>query len=169
MHRTRSTRDKLDDRRALEPRQALQSSVSAALQRVILFHDVTGTFYRSWSDKVRDEKARLMLQHLAGLEAQRAATLREYESIAPKEVLETWLKVGPEIEVTNWLAEIGMNSRVSVYDVSEIAGKLFDLLLKILETQVSQSESEEVRNLLRHLRDDESRAKLYALRSTELD
>jgi len=160
--------ENLENRKALEPRQTLQTSVDEALQRVISFHETVREFYDEWARVTQDEKARLLLEHLVQLEDRRSENLREYQAQAPKEIVSTWLKVGPEIETENWLSEIEMNPRISAHDVSEVAGKLLDLLLKVLETQAKQSESVEVREFLQKLHDDERRAKLYALRSTEL-
>ncbi len=161
--------NQLNTRKALEPRQTLQSSVHDSISRVILFHEAARDFWQRWKPKVKDEKSKVYLEHLAQLEARRAGSLQEYASQAPHEVLTTWLKVGPDIEVHDWLSAIEMDERVTTRDVSEIAGKLYDLLLKVLGAQSNQTESEDVGEFLKHIRDDEQRAKLYAIRSTELD
>lgn len=163
-----STREMLRDRKALEPRQALQSNVRDALEHTITFHEALRARLGEWRRKVRDEKATLFLEHLVEVEGRRIEALREYESVAPEEVLDTWLKVRPEIEAQSWLDQVEMNPRVSAQDISEIVGGLFDLLLKVLDMQSTQTEVEAVQEFLRQLYDDEKRTKLYAIRSTEL-
>lgn len=168
MTRLDATRENLENRKALEPRQSLQSNVRQALEHTVAFHIALRRFLDDWRGHVRDEEAGLLINHLVEVEGQRIEALRDYESLAPQAVLDTWLKVRPEIEVENWLSQIEMTPTVSAQDVSEVIGRLFDLLLKVLDMQATQTDVAAVREFLHTLYEDEKRTKLHAMRSTEL-
>ena len=110
------------------------------------FHEALSAMYQLLSDRSGSERARLLLDYLQRHEHRLGEVLEEYEAGAPRALMETWFKPGPECPKVPALEAADLDGDISIDEIVCLALKLDDLLVQLYREAAEEAVSPEVRD-----------------------
>jgi CheY-like chemotaxis protein/rubrerythrin len=133
------------------------------LQRVREFHETMSGVYASMRDKVRNEKVRLLFDHMSGREHGLAHDLAEYEKVAPKAILKTWYKPAPRCMAPEWLKNLDISPDASLDEALDLIIRVDDCLARFYKYMAELTVCEEVKEAFTNLLEIEQREKIHVM------
>ena len=127
------------------------SQVRDLLEQVRGFHGELASYYTQCAGTAVQERVKLLLEYLSSHQRNLEAGLSKYEDEASRKVLETWVD---ESHCARLLADartMKLPADMSVEDVTTLAMKIDECLIRIYRHLSEDADTEPVREVFRNL------------------
>ena len=139
------------------------------LRDVAEVHAKLSAFYGRLGVQAERPKSKILLEFMRDHEQSVRRCIEEFEAESDSEALEAWFQYAPAMEPDRWIEEIEFRPDMSDEDVAEIIAHIDNMLTDAFEQLADRARPARLREALESFAQLEQRAKIRALRATEID
>lgn len=129
------------------------------------FHRDLRAFYEHKSKEARSPEVEILLQYLSRHEDSLGNIIEAYEVDAPREILEAWFKVAPELRMVRQPADLEFGPNATVEEVLDKAIEMDQSLTMIYRMLLRQAVPERLREVLQCLVEEQEREEKRLIRN----
>jgi len=117
------------------------------LSRIARFHEHMRQQYEHLEEVAERKRVQLVLDYLAGQEANLKASLDRYRSEAPEEVLETWIQYSTRSELPEPFRDAKLPADMDLDAVTDLAARFDGWLMESFQQLAEESDVPELQEL----------------------